>query len=382
MVSSPEIFRRWAALSTVAGALGRRCSVVVWGEPVFPHMYVLLVARPGVGKSQAVRKASSIARRLKEINFAADKITGEKLLDDLDYQFRRSLKVKDGELQEPETTMTAIVDEFGVFCKKGDIDFMAMLAKLYDANEIFEYRTKHHGEVKLENVCFNMIAGCTPTWIKEGFPSDAFEMGFPARLVMVHADQKPNSKTDPFTSVPDAAKLREALTHDLRLITKLRGEFTYDEDAKDFLRDWLATGMAPFPVDPRLETYNTRRILHTSKVAMAVAASTHGDLSIRLEDIQEARSTLLDAEKTMPRALAAAGENPLKPYMQLVTSTVRAHLTSTNKTLPEYRLRQLLEDEVPPLAVEQILSELVKSRRVHATGEAPNRMFSTKQDKK
>lgn len=47
---SPEIFRRWAAISGVAGALERRVFTRLAGRPIYPNLYALMVAPPGVGK--------------------------------------------------------------------------------------------------------------------------------------------------------------------------------------------------------------------------------------------------------------------------------------------------------------------------------------------
>jgi hypothetical protein len=42
---SPEIFRRWAAISAIAGALQRRVWTITASAPTHPNMYILLVAR-------------------------------------------------------------------------------------------------------------------------------------------------------------------------------------------------------------------------------------------------------------------------------------------------------------------------------------------------
>ena len=48
---TPPIFRKWAALSAIAGALGRRCWYDAGEYKVRPNLYTVLVAPPGFGKS-------------------------------------------------------------------------------------------------------------------------------------------------------------------------------------------------------------------------------------------------------------------------------------------------------------------------------------------
>ena len=57
----PEIFRKWAAVSAIAGALGRRSWYIFpnkdgTGEAfrIHPHQYIILIADPGVGKTASL----------------------------------------------------------------------------------------------------------------------------------------------------------------------------------------------------------------------------------------------------------------------------------------------------------------------------------------
>src|SRR5438067_5724999 len=47
---TPELFRLWSAIALVGGALERRVWINNGDGTVFPNMFILLVAPPGVGK--------------------------------------------------------------------------------------------------------------------------------------------------------------------------------------------------------------------------------------------------------------------------------------------------------------------------------------------
>ena len=59
-IPSPEIFRLWVAISIVGGAMERRCWMKSARGVLYPNMFILLVAPPAVGKTQAISLAMEI----------------------------------------------------------------------------------------------------------------------------------------------------------------------------------------------------------------------------------------------------------------------------------------------------------------------------------
>jgi hypothetical protein len=58
---SPELFRRWTAISMVAAALERRVWVKTGPRVTFPNLYTFLIGRPGAGKG-VIDRAKTIMR--------------------------------------------------------------------------------------------------------------------------------------------------------------------------------------------------------------------------------------------------------------------------------------------------------------------------------
>src|SRR5437867_4059065 len=55
-IESPEIFRRWTAITTIAAVLEQK--VWAWtNDVIYPNMYTFLVGHPGVGKSRTINEA-------------------------------------------------------------------------------------------------------------------------------------------------------------------------------------------------------------------------------------------------------------------------------------------------------------------------------------
>ena len=48
---TPNLFRKWSAIAAIAGVLERKAWVHTLGSNLYPSLYTVLVAPPGVGKT-------------------------------------------------------------------------------------------------------------------------------------------------------------------------------------------------------------------------------------------------------------------------------------------------------------------------------------------
>ena len=80
---SPEIFRLWAAIGAVAAALERRVWVETAEGEVYPHLYTLLVANPGIGKSIAIGPVERLWYDTQKLHVAPHSVTKAALVDAL-----------------------------------------------------------------------------------------------------------------------------------------------------------------------------------------------------------------------------------------------------------------------------------------------------------
>src|SRR5262245_6065547 len=88
-IPSPEVFRLWAGIATLAGALERRVWVRLAGKAVYPNMYTLLVGVPATGKSQAIEHTNELWHSIAELKLAPHDITKASLVDNLEKASRK-----------------------------------------------------------------------------------------------------------------------------------------------------------------------------------------------------------------------------------------------------------------------------------------------------
>jgi energy-coupling factor transporter ATP-binding protein EcfA2 len=396
---SKPLFTKWAGISALASALQRKNWTRIIRRRQFGNMFVLLIGPPGSGKSVALNAARDIVHHSKGPYLTPSRITTAAFYNELEQSKQHIVDIKKGkEITDADGlddwnihhSITAMIPEFGVFVKPYDRDFMTDLADLYDCPNPFQYKTKTQGNNYAENSWFNLLGACTERYIREAFKADALDQGFPARIILVFEDKAieglelfgddPIDTDSSFHSSGVAGDLKvfENLVTDYQHILTLRGNFAWSEEAQEYLKNWYDSKLKPFPMDPKLVHYNTRRLTHVTKLALIGSVARASTQIITLNDIRWAKATLLEAEKRMPEAVKGLGENQYLGVMEGILKLVATRFHEKSTFTPEHELRQLLYREVPPYYLSQILDSLVLAKQliVVANTKAPNRKFN------
>ena len=80
---SHPLFNRWVACSVISAALRKKVKFELGRIKIYPNLYVVLVAEPGVArKSQAISYGKGVMKGISEINIASDAVTREALLEE------------------------------------------------------------------------------------------------------------------------------------------------------------------------------------------------------------------------------------------------------------------------------------------------------------
>ena len=377
-----DLYLTWTGLFCVSAALDRKAwTHILKGRPIFPNIYVLLVGEAAIGKGEALTPAYDLLQTQLHVNIMADNVTQQKFVEKLG-EFA-SNTVADGTTPFLHYASAALCSqEWGTFLPRPDQSTMAMLATVFDSGS-YTAETIKRGEDKAENLYFSFASACVPAWFAEGFPPNAYEQGLPTRIIYVFAEGNPIEQMQDFDFIgDDDLKLSEAPTRRLRpqldRISKVRGNMGWTTEAGRAFNDWKDTGLAPAPVDPMLRGYCGRRIIHTAKVSTLFACAAHpGERLITLEDFDRAKALLLETEKDMPRALAAAGGNTFQLREQACYGYVAARFkASGGKAVPEWEVRQRLGKTVPPHLLAIILDGMVNKKMINvASGNSPLRML-------
>lgn len=352
-IASPEIFRLWAGIGMVAALLERRVYVETAGERLYPNLYVLLVAPPGVGKTQAIKATKAFWKKVPGLFVSPDNMTKASLIDSLQKASRKLVK-SPTELIEFNSLQIA-ADELGVLMAEHNLDFLSHLNKIYDCPAEFEEDKRMFKEpIFIPEPQLNILAGTQPGFMASIFPDEAWGMGFTSRLIMVYSAQK--LKVSLFDtkakSVPDFT----ALVDDMKTVMDLYGRISWTKDAQSLIMDWHMRGHAESePQHTKLEHYVVRRILHLLKLCMVASISRSNEMLIREEDFHRALTWLLMAEATMPDVFRNMTQKSDAMVIQELHFFLWTLYSKEKKPVHMSRLVHFLQAKVPSERIMRIL---------------------------
>jgi hypothetical protein len=356
---SPELFRKWSAISAIAGALERKVWVHTLGQNLYPTMYVILVAPPGVGKSVVTSKVGKLWGAIPDQHLASSSVTKASLIDDLRDATREIVRPSSTPPSDKFNSLKILSNELGVLIPSYDNEFMNVLTDIYDGYGYSERRRSKELNFELKAPQFSLLAATTPNYLSNILPEGAWEQGFLSRTILVYSGL--TVLVDPFSTGKVDEKQAKALQTDLNRIALMYGEITFTEEAKAALTEWHLAGGPPAPDHPKLLNYRTRRTLHLLKLCMVASVADSESYEITFDHYQTALDWLIEVEHYIPdifKSMATGGD--MKAMEDTWYFVYKMYLKD-NDPIPEAKVFRFLQERVPAHAVENIMTIMVKS---------------------
>jgi hypothetical protein len=358
--NSPEIFRKWAAISVLAGALERRCWIKTSIGTLYPNVYIILVAGPGVGKSVAVRYARDFLLTLTNHHIAPSSVTKASLIDTLNDSLRHIVRPKENPASIMFNSLHIISSELGVLLPGYDTEFMHVLTDLYDCDTYSEKRRTAKLNIEIKNPQLNILAACTPDYLTGVMPEGAWAQGFASRLLMIYSGD--TLLVDLFADEKEDAETKKALANELKKRAGLYGKYTFTPEAATLITNWREAGEPIKPDHPKLFHYNSRRTAHVLKLAMICAASESDELIIDERHMQRALDLLIEAEFFMPDIFKAMSGTT---HGQLIEETwhfiLKAYTKAGKEAVLKSRVVNFLQTRTPAHNVARVLEVMESS---------------------
>lgn len=360
-IQSPEIFRRWSAITTIGAALERKVWVVLSGGEVYPNVYTVLVGPPGSGKGETIKQARDFWRGLKDHHKSPTSLSKAALIDSLHLAKRRIIRPGSNPEYTEFNSLYIISGELGVLLPSYDNDFMNVLTDLYDCQVYHERRRTKELDIEIPHPQFNILAGTTPSYLNGVMPEGAWNQGFISRVFMVYSGAKPPS--DLFEST-DESNLSTDLQSDLELIGRQFGKIGFTSAARDIIRAWHMAGGEPIPEHPKLAHYVSRRSVHLIKLCM-IAAASRGRMTIDLEEFQTALDWMTEAEHTMSDVFLSMGRGDTAVIEDTWYYLYQTFIKE-KKAIAEPRLIEFLLGRTPEHNVMKIIEMMVRAKLIIA----------------
>lgn len=325
---SPQIYIDWTFYFAIGAALERRVWYGDLETAVFPNMYVVAIGPSRVGKSapalqmkhQVFKKLGKFNDKLKrideKINLGPDSLTLEKLITDLHKKYKTlPIPQAEGETGPPKIyTYSALAfmacSELGTLFKKDTNDLIRFLTEGWECGD-FEKRLKTGEDESIKNMCVSLFGAATPDWLRDAIKTQLFNEGFGARTIFIYANKKRKHVFQYRISDAQRQAISEIRDH-IEKLTDIYGPVHVPEHVQEWLNDWYLNRNKAINLDKKLSLYYANKKLHLIKMIIVVHfARTTEDVTITIEDCEEALNILNKTEVHMNKALSGVGVNPL-----------------------------------------------------------------------
>jgi len=280
-LESPDVFINWTLMWTISAALQRRVYYGSLKAPIFANTFIVFVADPGIGKSNAARIAGThilktffttkkevldpqtgAPLQIPAITFSADCTTYESLIQQLGMAIRgyeqtrvteNGLRIK---VPASHNSMCLLLsEELTTLFRTNMEDVSGALNQWWDAQD-FHYKIKHGPEDNIKNVCVNLLGCTTPDNVAKLMKLGVLDQGLTARALFIYGTQ-PRKRTLKYNFSQDQiAKFEEVRNHIKHLLT-LEGEIDFTDEASEWLTDYYESGKLQGEV-----CNNDRRLQH------------------------------------------------------------------------------------------------------------------------
>lgn len=302
----PRNYHLWTAISTLAAAVQRKCSISMGHLTFYPNMYIILVGPPGKTRKGTAMDIGETFIRSLEVPISSDSMTRAALIEALEESGRTFQD--EGDNPVTHSSLTIISPEFTVFLGHENVTLLDNLTDWYDCRN-FENRTKTAGTNIIPNVWMNILGATTPEMLRLALPQHLISGGFASRVIFVYEDKK--YRTVPFPYFSDKEKKNlEYLSEDLAHINTLNGRFKVTEEFIESYSAWYyELGKNPPFKDPVFDGYLGRRQVHLIKLSMLCSISRGDSLELTQNDFIRADTFLRNAETNMPKAFLGVGRS-------------------------------------------------------------------------
>lgn len=358
--TSPKLFRKWAAIAALSGALERKVWVRSLGAKLFPNMYVILVAPPGVGKTEATWRVDELWRSTDELKVAPSSVTKASLIDALNAATRKIMTDNPEMPVENFNSLLLCANELGVLIPSYEGEFMNTLTDLWDCKGYSEKRRSTKLEIEIPRPQLTMLAGCTPSYLQEVLPAGAWDQGFMSRTMLIYSGDRQLRSLFAETEAVEAEW--EGLKDGLARIARLQGEIRFKPEAAALMDHFHLSGGESPPDDPKLHSYTVRRTVHLLKLCMVCSVSRSDDLVVTVEDFQRAKAFLLEAESHMPDIFKSMTQGGTARVIEDAWHYVFKLYSRREEAVHEYKIVQFLQERVPAHQVEVTLELMIKSK--------------------
>lgn len=351
----PEMFRKWAGISTIASALQRKVRLELGLSLVFyPNMYIILVGPSATGKGTAMKFASDIIEQVPAIKLSAQATSLQALIRRMKETNLTDIDTITGETIY-HSSLTVFSTEFTVFLGYQNKELITALCEWYDCHPRWSYETIARKKEEIVGVWFNLFGATTPDSLQSALPVEAIGAGLTSRTIFICEQRTGKLVIYPEVTQEDIM-LQKALIDDLESISMLSGKMEFTNEFLDYYTAWCKDAAINPPFyDRKFDGYCGRRRKHLLSLSMVCCASRSDEMTMDLEDIQRAASLLAEAEVKMATVFKGMGRSDLSA---LISDAIGYLVRCDESEIPLWQFAKYFEGDMDKMMMDRVLQTL------------------------
>jgi hypothetical protein len=309
----PDQFHFWVGISVIAAALERKVWVARESFNLYPNLYVILVSRPGVGKSSAANiGVNEFLRRLKfggqdSINFLSVQNSEASFVDQAalyrEFVYNDSKHVHSSSFFYASEASNSLKEMVG----GGSVN--TCLTDFYDC-PLFWKKKLVSKEVNIKNCCTNLLACSTFSFLRKLVPQEEAEGGFASRLLFV-IQKDLFVRTPTWNAKGKDLSLQRNLLEDLVNIHTMTGPIMPTKEFSRAYEEWFPLQdkiTQNYPSD-RMQHFMARKHTNLLKLAMICSVSESASKQLTLAHWDRAKELYAEVEKNLPTIVEMSIDN-------------------------------------------------------------------------
>ena len=362
---SHPLFNKWVAYSIISAALRKKVRFELGRIPIYPNLYVVLVAEPGVArKSQAISYGKGIMRSIPDIHVTPDAVTREALLEEF-----AAVAVDDtlpsGDILR-HASLSIVSTEFETFLgqKAENTKMLVLLTEFFDCgDEPFKYRTKTRGETIVPSLYLSILGATTPESLASSLPVIAIGGGLTSRIIFVYAKGRGKKVAIPVIT-PEMHRIKELLIKDLFHITRIAGTYRFNKEAEQEWTKWYENidveDTNRLCQDPSFNGWYSRKHVFVCKMCQInAAARSDSTMTITPKILHDSIQDLEEVEVSMGKVFSAIGRSTVTAEVDTVLNLVRQH-----RLISEKKLLSIVWRDMDALKFENVAKTAIKTGKV------------------
>lgn len=345
-VKAPEIYKRWAAVSMIAGAVERKVWYTTGKIWWYPNMYIFLIGERSTRKSSSSKVAVGLLRELNGFDISTAQVNAASLMRDMSEvgqnksfeHFGRTYRYSPMYIYASEAAM--VLGE--MYSKGSPIDYLVDVYNCNDEGHLDKPQavrsTMAWGRQAIYNPVINILACSTPAWLTSKLlTQNDIHGGFGSRITfVVHEGEYDDSDDVHVEDTIEDEELRMLILEDLRGLHKLVGGFNSTPEWRKTItkynrkhKDWIAANKYN---DRILASCLARKTDATiQKMSMLMSLNESNSLLLEERHAHQAWEWLTSLEKAMPYAFGDLGTNiEVKPSQDILAYARDKQVTQLN----------------------------------------------------